>query len=303
MPKGITMARNTANRFGRPLLFFVLLLLAAPLAVFSDPVPSPRRLPAFAKINDKLYIQGGFNQTTYTGQLLSLDLSLNWPSSAPAWDMTLPDGIATSRHGMAAIDPKFSAGLGNSTQGYLLLAGSSNNITAAFWNSYDIQQKKWSSVTVTPKAPLTATDTYPHLQGQSVVTDPGTGLVYVVGGFWNTSYNRLMTMDPSTRTLLQFETVTNASSSLSSESAVWSTARNTILVFGGSLAPPSVAVGISLATVQEYNPATAVWSTLVCVIGPFAYSLFPSPAPSLLLSKMCSTPKRYRRARMCSRGK
>lgn len=279
------MARNEVNRSRSPRLIPILLvLLIAPLAVLSGPAPSPRRLPAFAKINDKLYIQGGFNQTTYTGQLLSLDLSLNWPSSAPAWDLTLPDGIATSRHGMAAIAPKFSAGLGTSTQGYLLLAGSSNNITAAFWNAYDIQQKKWSPVTVTPKAPLTAANTYPHLQGQSVVTDPGTGLVYVVGGFWNTTYNRLMIMDPSTSTLLHFETA-NSTASLSSESAVWSTAKNTILVFGGSLAPPNVATGFSLATVQEYNPATSAWTSLVGRIVLFALLSPFLPSPSLVLSK------------------
>ncbi|GJJ71534.1 hypothetical protein EMPS_03884 [Entomortierella parvispora] len=256
-----TTKNGAAARSRSPLLLFILLLFIAPLTVFADTPPSPRRLPAFAKFNNKLYLQGGYNATDYVGQLMSLDLSVNWPSSAPAWDTSLPAGIITSRHGMAAIPRNFSAGLGNSTQGYLLLVGSSNNITASFWNAYDIQQNRWSSVAVTPKAPLTAADSFPHLQGQSVVTDPSTGYVYVVGGYWNTSYNRLMIMDPSTRTLLSFETVTNKTS-LTSESAVWSTARNTILVFGGSVAPPNVAAGISLATVQEYNPATAVWSSL-----------------------------------------
>ncbi|KAG0042936.1 hypothetical protein BGZ83_012013 [Gryganskiella cystojenkinii] len=261
------MAAKGALATSLPLLSTLALALFSSL--FStvhayDAPPAPRRLVVSAKYNNKLYLQGGHEQLDYTGQLMSLDLSVNWTTSQGAWTTTgLPDGPSTSRHGMVAVPPQFSAGLGPSTQGYLLLIGSSNNVTATFWNSFDLQTNIWSSVVVTAQAPTPA-NTYPHLQGQTAVTDPNTGLVYVIGGFWNTTYNRLMIMNPANKTLLHNEAAANVNtSSLTSASAVWSTVRKTILVFGGSrVINPNQLSGIGLDSIPEYNPATSAWTSM-----------------------------------------
>ncbi|KAF9079533.1 hypothetical protein BGX23_003814, partial [Mortierella sp. AD031] len=82
---------------------------------------------------------------------------------------------------MVFVKPEHSDGLGGggaSSQGYLLAIGGNTWPSVNFWASYNIQTRQWSDL-VTPPAPYTG------LEGRTAVSDPNTGLVYVIGGFWN----------------------------------------------------------------------------------------------------------------------
>ncbi|KAF9896167.1 hypothetical protein BX616_008011, partial [Lobosporangium transversale] len=200
--------------------------------------PIGRRRMAFAQSGDSLYIQGGFSIQSYSSQFQSLDLSKSWPTSAPAWSM-LPDGPSVTHHAMVRVAPQHSAGLGGGKQGYLLLIGGAfqGAATQPFFNAYDLESRVWSSVPVS--ATSTATP-YTALEGHTAVSDPDTGLVYIVGGYWTGGiYNALMVFDPSNRSIVSLQSEAAQTASLTDVAAIWSSVRKTVLTFGGSRAPPS----------------------------------------------------------------
>ena len=200
---------------------------------------------------------------------MSLDLSANWNTTDGAWTTTgYTDGLRTSRHAMAAVPSAFSAGLGTNINGHLLLVGSSVDLNSSFlWNGYNLDTNVWSPVTPTPLPTLKNVFNFTSLQRHAIVTDPDTGLVYVIGGFQTQNatkvytYNRLIVMDPSTKTLIKSDLAT-AATGLASMAAAWSTVRKTVMVFGGTQAPPSPGIG-GLNNMTEYNPSTDQWTPLV----------------------------------------
>ncbi|KAG0005365.1 hypothetical protein BGZ65_011361 [Modicella reniformis] len=85
----------------------------------------------------------------------------------------------------------------------------------------------------------------------------------MIGGYFgNTTFNSLTVFDPSTGKFVTQEAAT-ATTSLTDVAAVWSFARNTILTFGGSRAPPAIQNGIEAKNLEEYDPATKGWKTMV----------------------------------------
>ncbi|KAG0242592.1 hypothetical protein B0O80DRAFT_447685 [Mortierella sp. GBAus27b] len=234
-------------------IYAVLLL---PMVRVDAQGPLARRRLAFTQLNSTLYLQGGFDTQAYTAQSNALDLSTSWAAASPAWT-PLKDGPLTSHHAMVAVRPQYSAGLGSSRDGYLLAIGGME--AAVFWSIFDLQARVWS---VLP-AVGAAAPPYPGLEGHAAVVDPNSGYVYMVGGFFgNTTYNGLMTFDPSTRTILHQEAAT-AAASLTDLGAVWSSVRNTIITIGGSRAPPAERNGLDMGTLQEYDPAAKSWKTMV----------------------------------------
>ncbi|KAF9131786.1 hypothetical protein BGW39_001321 [Mortierella sp. 14UC] len=213
-----------------------------------------RRRLAFAQYNNALYIQGGFTQKEAIGQLSSLDLTTAWTTTRPAWT-TLALGPVISHHSMVAVKPEHGAGLGGGSKGYLLSIGGNPASPAAFWVAYDFEAGAWKNI------PTAIPGTYTGLEGHTAVSDPDTGLVYVVGGFYgNTTQNLLTVFDPKTASVVSSQPATDANNR-TDVAAVWSTRRKTVLTFGGSRAITAV-YGFDLASLQEYDPSSNIWKTM-----------------------------------------
>ncbi|KAI1309981.1 hypothetical protein EDD11_003930 [Mortierella claussenii] len=241
------------------LLLGLCLFLAAPQVLAQAPVP--RRRVAYAQEGDSLYIQGGFTSTTYSAQFNALDLSAAWQLDAPAWKF-YKDGPLLTHHDLVYVAAEHSAGLGSGKNGYLLTIGGMSQKSAtipvpAFYNSYDLETATWAAVqTTTPSS-------YPLLEGHAAAVDPATGLVYIIGGYNNGTYNGLIIFDPASRTLVSQQAASGNATSLTDAAAVWSTVRKSVLTFGGSRAPLAVTDGLELKNLNEYDPAGKAWKTLV----------------------------------------
>ncbi|KAG0022436.1 hypothetical protein BGZ81_008537 [Podila clonocystis] len=119
----------------------------------------------------KLYIQGGKNvftkpdgEVSYTpqAQLLSLDLSEDWPTTAPKWNTTLAPGASTYLFvGVAATDNR------------TVITFREDGNTTLKINTYDITSNKWKSVISRTGLPVDIR------QAIRAVVDPNTGLVYI----------------------------------------------------------------------------------------------------------------------------
>ncbi|KAG9066942.1 hypothetical protein KI688_012854 [Linnemannia hyalina] len=167
---------------------------------------------------------------------------------------------------MVAIEPKFSAGLGTGTQGYILAIGGTPANGPGFWSAFDVQTKQWKNVTVEP-ADMSFVP-YVELEGHTATVDPTTGLVYVIGGFNGLVSNaplpqvtNLLTIfDPNTGKLLSQESATT-DNSLTGANAIWLTKRGTVMLLGGSRAVATASVnGLDMTVLTEYSPSTKAWS-------------------------------------------
>ncbi|KAG0376342.1 hypothetical protein BGX24_007887 [Mortierella sp. AD032] len=162
---------------------------------------------------------------------------------------------------MVAVKPEHGAGLGGGAKGYFLAIGGAPSSTNGFWTAYDIAAGTWANLT-TPAAP------YFGLEGQAAVSDPSTGQVYIVGGYYTDAVtnasvsNRLTVYDPKSNTVLLQQAATDKTN-LTGAAVIWSTKRNTILSLGGSRATSSAQVsGLQLSTIDEYDPASKIWKTM-----------------------------------------
>ncbi|KAF9912095.1 Leucine-zipper-like transcriptional regulator 1 [Linnemannia zychae] len=217
--------------------------------------PIGSRRVGYATLNDVLYIQGGFDTET-SGQFVSLDLSTSWATSEPAWTI-LKDGQVTSHLTLAPI----SAGSNGGSKGSILSIGgmpSNTGVAPNFLTIYDINAGSWSNLN-------SVKSQYPALEGHAAVSDPNTGVVYLIGGYNGTSsanfiYNSLAAYDPKSRTMISQQSGT-AANSLTDVGAVWSSKRNSILTFGGSRAPPAGTNALG-NDVLEYDVSSKSWKTM-----------------------------------------
>ncbi|KAG0206990.1 hypothetical protein BGX33_007074 [Mortierella sp. NVP41] len=128
----------------------------------------------------------------------------------------------------------------------------------------------WRNVTITTASTLMP---YDELEGQTAAVDPATGLVYVFGGYINATttaqttpeVNNLLTVfDPNTTRILSQEAA-NATTSLTGAVAIWSTIRNSVLLFGAKDGSKIVLHGGAkdasafLSTMHILDVATGVW--------------------------------------------
>ncbi|KAG0308159.1 hypothetical protein BGZ97_000144, partial [Linnemannia gamsii] len=216
--------------------------------------PVGTRRVGFTTLDDVLYIQGGFDTDT-SNQFVSLDLSTSWDTSSPAWTI-LKDGQYTSHLALASI----SAGVNGGAKGSILSIGGmpASSGPPSFFALYDIDSASWTNTMNNVKLP------YPALEGHAAVSDPNTGLIYIVGGFNGTTsnflYNTLSVYDPKSSKMVSQQAGT-AATSLTDVGAVWSTQRNSILTFGGSRAPPAVTNAIG-NDIQEYDVSAKSWKTM-----------------------------------------
>lgn len=251
---------STATTSTTILIALSAFLLALLASTIDAQAPVSRRRLAYAQYNDQLYLQGGIAQAGVSNQFNALDLTKPWSTASPSWTM-LGGGNWVSHHTMVAVKPEHAAGLGSSAQGYLLSIGGNPASSGGFWSAYDIQAGKWAN--------LTAPAPYIGLEGQAAVSDPSTGQVYIVGGYYAdavtnaTVANRLTVYDPKSNSVVMQQAATDKTN-MTGAAVVWSTKRNTILLFGGSRATSASAVsGLPMGNIDEYDPASKMWKTMV----------------------------------------
>ncbi|KAF9148205.1 hypothetical protein BG015_010076 [Linnemannia schmuckeri] len=253
------------------LLFLLFITLSLNLNTQSVYAQSPtlRRRSAYTLYNNQFYIQGGILSGVNTGsnEFNSLNLAAAWPTIAAPWT-TLPAGKQGWHHAMVAIEPKFSAGIGSGTQGYILSIGGTPAVGQGFWSAFDIQTKQWKNVSV--EAADISLVPYVELQGHTATVDPTTGLVYVIGGYDGLNSNALLpevtnlltVYDPNTGKLLSQERATT-DNSLTGANAIWSTERGTVMLLGGSRAVVTVSVvGLDMSILTEYSPSKKTWTSM-----------------------------------------
>ncbi|KAG0249994.1 hypothetical protein BG011_008735 [Mortierella polycephala] len=249
----ITAPATTPHSSKRLLFLSATLALAAVFTPLSHAQEAPvgNRRMGYAQLNDVLYVQGGFDSDTLS-HLFSLDLSTSWSVPSVPWTK-LRDGQSTSHLALVPVDAASNGG----SQGSLLAIGGMGNPTLpAFFSQFDVGAGSWSNLT-SVKSP------YPHLEGHAAVSDPNTGLVYLVGGSGdNDAYNLLTVYDPRSRSMVSHQPAT-AANSITDAAAVWSSVRNTILTFGGTRAPPATVQGMGGdGVLSEYDPSTKEWKTM-----------------------------------------
>lgn len=244
-----TMATHPSTR-AKASLFLALTLSTSMILAEAQSTLQPVRRHGFVQIGDKFYIQGGFSTTTFVQDFFVIDLASSWAIASPTIK-SLPAGQLTSHHGLAAV--------GGGAQ---VLAVGGLNSPSSFVRSFDLATQKWTNVGGTP--PFAT-----GLEGHAAVTDPATGQVYIIGGnnigsstVAPSQYNGVMVYDPTSTKFATQQPATNTTS-LTDPGVVWSTVRKSILVFGGSLAPPVSPAGLDLTAVREYDPVSKSWKTMV----------------------------------------
>lgn len=223
------------------------LTLISCLSLAAAQAPLGVRRMGYTQLGDKLFIQGGF-ETSYSTQFFSLDLSTSWSDASPAWTK-LRDGQLTTHLALTTIS-------GGGKDSILAISGTDAPV---FFSAYDIEANTWANISGVARNP------YKELEGHTAVTDPTSGLVYIVGGFMSgtTTYNSLSVYNPGTKSLASQQAAASLATSLIDAGAVWSTKRNTMLTFGGSLANPNNPAAVSPAVVNEYDPNSKSWSVMV----------------------------------------
>ncbi|KAF9094243.1 Leucine-zipper-like transcriptional regulator 1 [Mortierella sp. AD031] len=238
----------TAILLSASTLLFLLTLPTTTHAQKGYPVGSRR--VGYTTFNDVLYIQGGYD-TDPSSQFASLDLSTSWDASAPAWTLR-KNGQATSH---LALVPVSAGSNGGSKGSILAIGGMPTGAGPIFLTMYDIDSASWTNGLNNVKAQ------FPTIEGHAAVSDPNTGLVYIIGGYnGNSSYNALTVYDPKSRMIVS-QSAGTASTSLTDVAAVWSTERNSILSFGGSRAPPAASNAVS-NDLMEYDVTSKSWKTV-----------------------------------------
>ncbi|KAG0376343.1 hypothetical protein BGX24_007888, partial [Mortierella sp. AD032] len=154
--------------------------------------------------------------------------------------------------------------------GHLLTVGGYPAPVNGFFSAFNLQTGVWTHLTTTP-AP------YVGLEGHTAVSHPTTGLVYVMGGFYNNNTgtgtgnnntnmirvaNLLTVFDPKTAKVVNRIEATDANN-MTGASAVWSSRRRTVLMFEGSRAVGTGDVSgiVQTAAVKEYDTASGQWKT------------------------------------------
>jgi hypothetical protein len=208
---------------------------------------------AFARSVNKLYIAGGITtEGEITSQFMSLDLTIPWNFSAPAWKK-LADG--PSQYYFPAA---FSA------DEQTLFAFHIPETNAPL--QYDVVNDKWSKST----ALFQNANNY----ALGAVTDPRTGLIYIAGGFhdvnWNASATTYMDIfDPVSQTILPvvMPEPDKALPARLSYGNVWSKYKESILYWGGEGTNGTGPHPLKLSqnAVAQLATDSMTWSNLVSI--------------------------------------
>ncbi|KAF9952845.1 hypothetical protein BGZ72_005877 [Mortierella alpina] len=216
--------------------------------------PIPATCAAYATVDEKaLYVQGGFTNLTggaslQTDQFYALNLSHNWTSSNPPWTaLTDIDGRRPplSWGNSMAVSKSKESLIMWATQGY-------DSVDSGLL-SFSIAAKSWAAIT--EPLPVEHTTWY---KLKSVV-DPDTGLVYIPSGWNNGTSMAIYNPEGSSFTSVPMPSFEIMTPTVGYSTAVWSTQRKSILIYGG-LNYLNVHVGNPYLI--EYVPGGTGWRRL-----------------------------------------
>ncbi|KAF9121789.1 hypothetical protein BGX30_002366 [Mortierella sp. GBA39] len=194
-----------------------------------------------------LYIQGGTpdNGLPVSNQLYALDLT------RPSWNTTNPPWSALS----------VGSGLQASPITYLQsMVISKDQQSLSIWDTlgsistYNITSNAWSNPASLPPSTKKVTKL-------NAAMDPTSGLIYLPSGFESGAVNvyAMMVYNPATRAALSLPMPSDESTlaGLAYFSLVWSTARSSMLLYGGVSV---VNFTVSTPSFFEFLPAAAMWA-------------------------------------------
>ncbi|KAF9302172.1 hypothetical protein BGZ74_005719 [Mortierella antarctica] len=217
-------------------------------------MPAPVQDMAWVRSGSDLYIEGGYvslnGVVQYTStQFLALDLSTSWPVTSAPW-RTLANGTASrSLYGI-------SLPTNQTILTFKFVERATYTITA-----YDAGKNTWSLA----QAVTTVPDIFKY--GLQPVMDPTSGLVYLAGMTAMNVYN------PASQTWSVPNPIVGAMlTARYFGSAVYNTARKTIMYVGGYNYEVNPTHFDPQVVVTEYSPTTAKWSVLPTTGSP------PSPS-------------------------
>ncbi|KAG0001335.1 hypothetical protein BGZ79_004787 [Entomortierella chlamydospora] len=209
---------------------------------------------AYATVGNNLYVQGGALDTSLksVNQLSSLDITQTWNVSTPPWK-SLNVGSGSE---LAPSDVAHSMIVSKDQQSLILLGTATLDSTLNI-STYNIAGNSWSEPGSVPLPNVTQ-----DLSGLAAAADPNTGLIYIPGG-GNEGQN-MMEYNPSTgASQLLPMPAEYTGKSVRYFTTVWSTQRNSVLLYGGFY--NSLGVDVAIANVYEYPPSTASWSLISLV--------------------------------------
>ncbi|KAF9174146.1 hypothetical protein BGX21_007622 [Mortierella sp. AD011] len=224
-------------------LVFSFLVFELILAFVSAEAPTPVSKMAYATVDEStLYVQMGIlpGGTMSTNAFYSLDLQSNWNAANPPWK-NLVSSSATQQ-APSGFGPSMTVSANN--QNLIIWGGFFSNIS-----TYDIETGSWSVNTQSPA------NSSPQM-GLKAVTDSSSGLVYIPSGA--NQGNNMMEYNPTTGASRSLPMPSEfAGYGLAYYSVVWSTQRNSILLYGGHLITANYSANEQLF---EYKPSTSTWS-------------------------------------------
>ncbi|KAF9432853.1 hypothetical protein BGZ76_010235 [Entomortierella beljakovae] len=213
-------------------VYLLCIILLTPLVFAQSPTVAYRM--AYTTLGEStLYIQGGRSSF----QFFSLDLTAtSWSTSSPPWkELTTINAPPDSSHSLTI----------TADQKSIISWGRSSGISI-----YDIAGGTWRVITNVQIDPIT------EQIGLKAITDPRTGIIYTPGAGRG---GQMIAYNPSTlvpELLPMPEEFSNYT--LAFYSAVWSTTRNSILVYGGYLRISNLRNN----KFYEFSPDTRTWSVL-----------------------------------------
>jgi hypothetical protein len=216
-------------------------------------IPITVSFASFSRAVTKLYVIGGAKPAgpSYTAirQVISLDLTIPFNSTAPAWTQ-LADGPPQSL---------FPTALSSDEQTLFAFHILDTNSP---WQ-YNVQENKWQeSVAKFERA---------EFIGVGSVTDPRTGLIYLAGGFDEVNKDApimktIDIFDPVSQTIHvdDLPDPTSVFPIRQNYANVWSKYKNSILYWGGNNKNP-LGPGLVENSVAELSTDSMTWSTMVNV--------------------------------------
>ncbi|KAG0199173.1 hypothetical protein BGX28_007520 [Mortierella sp. GBA30] len=221
-------------------LIFVGLLIAQAFAQDPTPVTSM----AYTTLGDQLFIHGGTpdklpngTQLAAIDQFAMLPLSGSWSTSKPPWTHGAP---------MLPLWGHWMVPLVNE-QGILLA-------NPLFYGASELKFAAYSTSTSVWLNPFMTAGSVMNKPGLKAVVSPSTGFVYVPTG----QDTNMLVIDPSRRTASQIPmpAANIMSPAVTYYAAVWSNARNSILIYGGT------AGLVGNPNLVEFEPVAATWRRL-----------------------------------------
>ncbi|KAF9350027.1 hypothetical protein BGX26_011745 [Mortierella sp. AD094] len=240
-PATVHSRSSRVNRY----LVFGFLVFELLLASVSAEAPTPVASMAYATVDEStLYIQMGLlpGGTMATNAFYSLDLQSNWNTANPPWKNLVSN--STMQQAPSGFGPSMTVSANK--QSLIIWGGFFSKIS-----TYDIGTGSWSVSSESPS------NSSPQ-QGLKAVTDPSSGLVYIPSGA--NQGNNMMEYNPTTGATRSLPMPSEfAGYGLGYYSAVWSTQRNSILIYGGHLITANSSANEQLF---EYKPAASTWSLI-----------------------------------------